>query len=122
MPWAFERTATERGAPRAAAGEARRDPVGALPLRPGRICRTPIEEGGDASTMAGELVRHLVVELISAHDLAPVLAGEGSRSFPLEGQLQDYADSDLVSHTFALRDDDSAVVALILEQKVRRAN
>jgi hypothetical protein len=41
--------------------------------------------------MAGELVRHLVVELIPAEDLAPVLAGEGSRSFPLEGQLEEYA-------------------------------
>ena len=73
--------------------------------------------------MAGELVRHLVVELIPAEDLAPVLAGEGSRSFPLEGQLQEeYADWDLVSHTFALRDDGSAVVALVLEQKARRAD
>ena len=73
--------------------------------------------------MAGELVRHLVVELIPAEELAPVLAGEGSRSFPLEGQLQEeYAEWDLVSHTFALRDDDSAVVALVLEQKARRAN
>ena len=35
--------------------------------------------------MAGELVRHLVVELIPAEELAPVLAGEGSGSFPLEG-------------------------------------
>src|SRR5215210_5320712 len=30
-PWVFERTATERGAPRAAGDEASRDPVGALP-------------------------------------------------------------------------------------------
>ena len=80
------------------------------------------QRGGDASTMAGELVRHLVVELIPAEELAPVLAGEGSRSLPLEGQLQQYAEWDLVSHTFALRDDDSAVVALVLEQKARRAN
>jgi len=83
--------------------------------------RTPIEEEV-MLPMAGELVRHLVVELIPAEDLAPVLAGEGSRSFPLEGQLQEYADWDLVSHTFALRDDGSAVVALVLEQKARRAN
>ena len=67
-------------------------------------------------------MRHLVVELIPAEDLATVLAGEGPRSLPLEGQLQDYAEWDLVSHTFALRDDGSAVVALVLEQKARRAN
>jgi hypothetical protein len=83
--------------------------------------RKPIEEEV-MLPMAGELVRHLVVELIPAEDLAPVLSGEGPRSFPLEGQLEELADWDLVSHTFALRDDGSAVVALVLEQKARRAN
>ena len=71
--------------------------------------------------MAGELVRHLVVELIPAEELAPVLAGEGSGSFPLEGQPEGYGDWELVSHTFDLREDGSAIVALVFEQKARRA-
>jgi hypothetical protein len=71
--------------------------------------------------MPGELVRHLVLELIPAEDLGPVLTGEGPRSFPLEGAVEEYSDWDLVSHTFNLRDDDTAIVALIFEQKARRA-
>jgi hypothetical protein len=71
--------------------------------------------------MAGELVRHLVVELMPAQELAPVLAGEGSGSFPLEDALEGYEDWDLVSHTFDLREDGGAIVTLIFEQKARRA-
>jgi hypothetical protein len=71
--------------------------------------------------MARELVRHLVLKLIPAEELAPVLAGEGSRSFPLEGAVEEYSEWELVSHTFNLREDDTAIVALIFEQKARRA-
>jgi hypothetical protein len=71
--------------------------------------------------MPRELIRHLVLKLIPAEDLAPVLAGEGPGSFPLEGTVDEYSDWDLISHTFNLRDDDTAIVALIFEQKARRA-
>jgi hypothetical protein len=70
--------------------------------------------------MPRELVRHLVVELIPAQALAPVLAGEGPRRFPLVGALEEYSDWELVSHTFDVRDDDTAVLAVIFEQKARR--
>jgi len=50
--------------------------------------------------MPRELVRHLVVELIPAEALAPVLAGEGARRFPLAGGLEEYSDWELVSHSF----------------------
>jgi hypothetical protein len=50
--------------------------------------------------MPTELVRYLVVELIPAEALAPVLAGEGPKRFPLAGSLEEeYADWELVSHT-----------------------
>jgi hypothetical protein len=70
--------------------------------------------------MARELVRHLVVELIPAEALAPVLAGEGPRSFPLNDSLEEYSDWELVSHTFNVRDDNTAVLAVIFEQRARR--
>jgi hypothetical protein len=70
--------------------------------------------------MPRELVRHLVVELIPADVLAPVLAGEGARRLPLAGGLQEYSDWELVSHTFNVRDDDTAVLAVIFEQRARR--
>jgi hypothetical protein len=70
--------------------------------------------------MPRELVRHLVVELIPAEALAPVLAGEGPRRFPLTGGLEEYGDWELVSHTFNVRDDDTAVLAVIFEQRARR--
>jgi hypothetical protein len=72
--------------------------------------------------MPRELVRHLVLKLIPAEDLAPVLTGEESTSFPLEGSIGEYSEWDLVSHTFNLRNDDTAIVALIFEQKARRVN
>jgi hypothetical protein len=71
--------------------------------------------------MPRELVRHLVVELIPADALAPVLAGEGPRRFPLRGALEEeYANWELVSHSFEVRDDDTAVLAVIFEQRARR--
>ena len=70
--------------------------------------------------MPRELVRHLVVELIPAEALAPVLTGEGPRRFPLAGGLEEYNDWELVSHTFDLRDDETAVLAVIFEQRARR--
>jgi hypothetical protein len=70
--------------------------------------------------MPRELVRHLVVELIPAQALAPVLAGEEPRRFPLAGALEEYSNWELVSHTFSVRDDDTAVLAIIFEQRARR--
>jgi hypothetical protein len=70
--------------------------------------------------MPRELVRHLVVELVPAESLAPVLAREGPRRFPLAGSLEEYSDWELVSHTFNVRDDDTAVLAVIFEQRARR--
>lgn len=55
-------------------------------------------------------------------DLAPVLAGEGSTIIPLEYSIGEYGEWDLVSHTFDLRNDDTAIVALIFEHKARRVN
>jgi hypothetical protein len=49
-----------------------------------------------------------------------VLAGEGPRRFPLAGGLVEYNDWELVSHTFTVRDDDTAVIAVIFEQRARR--
>jgi hypothetical protein len=70
--------------------------------------------------MPRELVRHLVVELIPAEVLAPVLAGEGAKRLPLAGGLEEYSDWELVSHTFNVRNDETAVLAIIFEQKARR--
>lgn len=70
--------------------------------------------------MPRELVRHLVVELIPAEVLAPVLAGEGAKRLPLAGGLEEYSDWELVSHTFNVRDNETAVLAIIFEQKARR--
>lgn len=70
--------------------------------------------------MPRELVRHLVVELIPAEVLAPVLAGEGAKRLPLAGGLEVYSDWELVSHTFNVRDDETAVLAVIFEQRARR--
>jgi hypothetical protein len=49
-----------------------------------------------------------------------VLAGEGARRLPLAGGLQEYSDWELVSHTFNVRDDETAVLAVIFEQRARR--
>jgi hypothetical protein len=70
--------------------------------------------------MPRKLVRHLVVELISAEVLAPVLAGKGARCFPLAGGLEEYSNWELVSHTFTIRGDNTAVLAVIFQQRARR--
>jgi hypothetical protein len=70
--------------------------------------------------MPREPVRHLVVELIPTEALSPVLAGEGARRFPLAGAFEEYSDWELVSHTFNVRDDDTAVLAVIFGQRARR--
>ena len=70
--------------------------------------------------MPKELVRHLVVELIPAEAVAPVLAGEGPRRLPLTGGLEEYSEGGLVWHTFDVRDDDAAVLAVIFEQIASR--
>lgn len=49
-----------------------------------------------------------------------MLAGEGPRHFPLEDALEEYGDWELVSHTFNVREDGTAILALIFEQKARR--
>jgi hypothetical protein len=72
--------------------------------------------------VARELERHLVVEVISAEMLAPVLSGEEPGRFPLDqGVIAEYSDWDLVSHTFDVRDDGTAVLAVIFEIRARRA-
>ena len=70
--------------------------------------------------MPRELVRYLVVELIPAEALAPVLAGEGARRFPLAGGLEEYSDWELVSHSFTVQDDGTAVLAVRFQQRTRR--
>ncbi len=72
--------------------------------------------------MAREHERHLVVEVISAEMLAPVLSGEEPGRFPLDqGVIAEYSDWELVSHTFTVLNDGSAVLAVIFEIRARRA-
>ena len=72
--------------------------------------------------MPRELERHLVVELIPAELLASALDGEEPARFPLEqGVIAEYSDWDLISHTFNVREDGTAVLALIFETRARRA-
>ena len=69
-----------------------------------------------------ELERHLVVELIPAEMLASVLSGEEPARFPLDqGVIAEYSEWDLISHTFNVRDDGTAVLAVIFETRARRA-
>jgi hypothetical protein len=44
-----------------------------------------------------------------------VLAGERPGQFPLAGPLAQYAEWDVVSHTFEIRDDGSAILTALLE-------
>ena len=70
--------------------------------------------------MPNQRERHLVVASIPAQTLAPVLAGESPGQFPLAGPLAHYAEWDLVSHTFEVRDDgSSAILTAVLETRVR---
>src|SRR5215207_1502482 len=69
--------------------------------------------------MPRELERHLVVATIPAQTLAPVLAGERPGQFPLTGPLAEYGEWDLVSHSFEVRDDGTAILTAIFETRVR---
>jgi hypothetical protein len=73
--------------------------------------------------MARELERHLVVELIPAEKLSSVLTGEEPGRFPLDQSIiAEYSEWDLVSHTFDVREDNTAVITVIFEQKARRTS
>jgi hypothetical protein len=69
--------------------------------------------------MPNERERHLVVASIPAQTLAPVLARERPGQFPLAGPLAQYDEWDLVSHTFEVGDDGSAILPAVLETRVR---
>jgi hypothetical protein len=69
--------------------------------------------------MPKELQRYLVVASIPAQTIAPALAGERPGQFPLGGPLAEYDQWDLVSHTFEVRDDGSAILTALLESRVR---
>jgi len=69
--------------------------------------------------MPRELERHLVVASIPAQTLAPVLAGERPGQFPLMGPMAEYGEWDLVSHSFEVRDDGTAILTAIFETRVR---
>jgi hypothetical protein len=72
--------------------------------------------------MPRELERHLVVEVIPAEMLASVLSGEEPGRVPLDqGVIAEYGDWELVSHTFDVRNDGAAILAVIFETKARRA-
>jgi hypothetical protein len=71
--------------------------------------------------MPRELERHLVVASIPAQTLAPVLAGEHPGQFPLARSLADYGEWDIVSHSFEVREDGTAILTAIFETKVRRS-
>jgi len=71
--------------------------------------------------MPRELERHLVVEVIPAEMLASVISGEEPGRFPLDqGVIAEYGDWELVSHTFDVRNDGAAILAVIFETKARR--
>ena len=66
--------------------------------------------------MSKELERHLVVEVMPAALLAPVLAGErAGGQFPLGSALAQYKDWTLVSHTFEVQADGTAIFTAIFE-------
>jgi hypothetical protein len=69
--------------------------------------------------MPRERERHLVVAPIPAQTIAPVLAGESPGRFPLAGPFSEYGEWDLVSHSFEIRDDGSALLTAVLETTVR---
>ena len=72
--------------------------------------------------MPRELERHLVVEVIPKEMLASTLTGEEPGRFPLDqGVIAEYSDWDLVSHTFSILNDGTAVLAVIFETRARRA-
>jgi hypothetical protein len=68
------------------------------------------------AVVSKELERHLVVEVIPAELLAPVLSGErAGGQFPLGSSLAQYDDWTLVSHTFTLQVDGSAIFTAVFE-------
>jgi hypothetical protein len=64
-----------------------------------------------------EVERHLVVEVMSAQTLSPLLAGEQKGAqFPLGGgALAQYNDWTLVSHTFEVQGDGTAIFTAVFE-------
>jgi len=71
--------------------------------------------------MPRQLERQLVVAPIPTQTLTPVLAGERPGQFPLEGPFAEYAEWDLVSHSFEVQDDGSAILTAIFETRVQRS-
>jgi hypothetical protein len=69
--------------------------------------------------MPKDLQRHLVVAPIPAQTIAAVLSGESPGQLPLVGLFAEYAEWDLVSHTFELREDGTAILTAVLESRVR---
>lgn len=61
--------------------------------------------------------RVLIVERISGQKLAAVMAGEGAGVFSLGGVSEQYqSDWNMVSHTFQVQDNDTAVITYLLER------
>ena len=54
---------------------------------------------------------------IPAEVLAPVLVGEGPCRFPLADVPAEYSDWELVSHSFNVREDHTAALAIIFERR-----
>jgi hypothetical protein len=78
---------------------------------------------GKEEAMPRELERHLVVEVIPQEMLAPALTGEEPGRFPLdEGVIAEYSEWELVSHTFTVLNNGSAILTVIFETRARRAN
>jgi hypothetical protein len=68
-------------------------------------------------TMPRDVERALVVELKPSQKLAPTLSGEGQSNFSLAGGIAEYKDDwTLVSHTFEVQPDGSAVFTVIFER------
>jgi hypothetical protein len=67
-----------------------------------------------------ELERHVVAVRIPAEALAPVFAGEGPGWFPLADVPAEYSDWELVSHTFNVLEDRTAVLTIIFERRAQR--
>jgi len=64
-----------------------------------------------------ELERHVVVVRIPAEALAPVFSGDGPGWFQLADVPAEYNDWELVSHTFNVWEDHTAVVTIIFERR-----
>ncbi len=65
--------------------------------------------------------RVLIVEWIPPHRLAPTRSGEGAAVFALDGAQAKYQAEEgwqLVSHTFELENDGSALFTMVFERTV----